>query len=118
MEYSFREENKIGIFELSGSLMGEHDGIPIMEAFTEKIDEGYRNFIISMKDLKHMNSMGIGVLITLLTRARKAKDPDGELLLAGPSKHIQNLLLITKLNTIFKMYDEEVEALEYFKERN
>ncbi|MCB0494437.1 MAG: STAS domain-containing protein, partial [Cyclobacteriaceae bacterium] len=60
----------------------------------------------------HINSSGLGVLITLLTKARKV---GGEVVLANPSAYIKNLLLITKLNTIFKIHPNQEKALEAYK---
>ncbi len=45
-----------------------------------------------------MNSSGIGVLITILTKFR---NKGGEVVLVSPSEQIKKLLIITKLNAIF-----------------
>mgnify|MGYP001802035832 FL=1 len=78
------------------------------ESFSEKLELGYEQFVIDLSDLQHINSSGLGVLITLLTKARKK---GGELMLANPSSYIKNLLLITKLNTIFEIHATTDEAL-------
>ncbi len=113
MDFSYSQNGDIGIYRLKGNLIGENDGIAITDSFNSQIDSGTENFIISMEELKHINSSGLGVLITLLTKARKK---GGELILAQPSDFIRNLLLITKLNTIFRIYDSEQEALEAYQE--
>lgn len=113
MDFSYSQNDDIGIYRLKGNLIGENDGIAITESFTSQIDGGTQNFVISMDELKHINSSGLGVLITLLTKARKK---GGELILAQPSDFIKNLLLITKLNTIFRIYDSEQEALDAYQE--
>ena len=115
MEFTSNNENGYTVFELSGNLIGEHDGMPLADAFNESIQNGERKFIIDLTELKHINSSGLGVLITLLTRARKK---DGELVLVNPSEYIRNLMLITKLNTIFKVYDELQEAVDFFSSNN
>ena len=56
-----------------------------------------------------MNSSGIGVLITLLTKYR---NQEGEMILIKPSENIQKLLLITKLNKIFTIVNNKEEAVE------
>ncbi|MEL6190849.1 MAG: STAS domain-containing protein [Bacteroidota bacterium] len=111
MEFSFSDKNKIGVYSLSGNLIGEADGIAMTESFSEKLELGYEHFVIDLSDLQHINSSGLGVLITLLTKARKK---GGELMLANPSSYIKNLLLITKLNTIFDIHASTEEALGAF----
>ena len=65
--------------------------------------------ILDLADLKHINSSGLGVFITLLTKARKK---DGEVLLVSPSEGIRKLLLMTKLNAIFQIFDTVEAAME------
>ncbi|MEM9983559.1 MAG: STAS domain-containing protein [Bacteroidota bacterium] len=108
MEFSFNPDQKIGVYQLQGNLIGEKDGIPITDSFSEKLDEGVKNFVIDLGALQHINSSGLGVLITLLTKARKT---GGEVVLANPSDYIGNLLLITKLNTIFQIFPTREEAV-------
>lgn len=109
MEFTFQQHDHIGVFYLQGNLIGERDGIPLTEAFTEALENGTKQFIIDLKALQHINSTGLGVLITLLTKSRKT---GGELTLSGPSDYISNLLMITKLNSIFKIFDKPEEAIE------
>ena len=111
MEFTYKKDGQIGTYTLKGSLIGENDGIMITESFSEQIDVETRNFIIDLSELKHINSSGLGVLITLLTKARKV---GGELVLANPSDFINNLLLITKLNTIFRIYKSIGEAVDSY----
>jgi anti-sigma B factor antagonist len=111
MEFTFSDIQNIGIYHLSGNLIGETDGLSITESFNDKLEEGYRQFVIDLEDLQHINSSGLGVLITLLTKARKL---GGELTLSNPSDYIKNLLLITKLNTIFHIHPTKEAAIETF----
>lgn len=111
MEFTFIENNSIGVYELQGNLIGEKDGITITESFTEHLDNNLKNFVIDLQHLQHINSSGLGVLITLLTKARKA---GGEVTLSNPSDYIKNLLLITKLNTIFQIHATKEEAMDVF----
>lgn len=109
MEYTFEKHGKIGVFKLKGTLIGEKDGLSITETFAEKLDNGFRQFVIDLEDLQHINSSGLGVFITLMTKSRKKEG--GDLALAHPSSYIHNLLKITKLNTLFSIYPSLDEAL-------
>lgn len=97
-----------GVFRLHGSLIGETDGMPLTEAFNEQLEGGCIRFVMDLTDLKHINSSGLGVFITLLTKARKK---DGELLLVNPSDGIRKLLMITKLSAIFTIHETVEQAL-------
>jgi len=111
MEFTYEKNKDSIIYHLTGNLIGEYDGIAIVESVNDKIGDGHKNFIMNMKDLQHINSTGLGVLITILTKARKI---DGDVVLSQPSSFISNLLIITKLNSIFKVYNELEEAKKAF----
>jgi anti-sigma B factor antagonist len=109
MEFSYESVGHTGIFSLKGNLIGENDGISLAEAFSEKLDDQTKSFVIDLSELQHINSSGLGVLITLLTKARRV---GGDVTIANPSDYINNLLVITKLNTIFHIHDTRQEALD------
>ncbi len=103
MKYTYEvQPNRIGLFKLEGNLIGESDGMELTNLFNEEMEDGVSNFVVDLTELQHINSSGLGVLITLLTKARKK---DGELVLVKPSDYIRNLLIITKLDKIFQIFD-------------
>jgi anti-sigma B factor antagonist len=107
MEYSYAITQQVGVYTLKGSIIGENDGMPLNEDFNERVEQGTRHFIIDLSEIKHINSTGLGALITLLTKARKK---DGDVVLVNPSEYIRNLMMITKLNTIFHIYPDKETA--------
>jgi anti-sigma B factor antagonist len=62
-----------------------------------------------MGRLKYINSSGLTVLINTLTKARKT---GGEVMIANVSTKVSELLLITKLNTVFTVTPTVDEALK------
>ncbi|MFK7972930.1 MAG: STAS domain-containing protein [Bacteroidia bacterium] len=113
MNFTYEAHNDtVGIFYLEGNLIGETDGIPLTDAFAERLAAGARNFVMDLTELRHINSSGLGVLITLLTKARKVS---GEVVLTNPSEFINNILLITKLNSVFSIHPDTDSALESLK---
>jgi anti-sigma B factor antagonist len=64
--------------------------------------------VIDISQLRYINSSGIGVLITLLTKFR---NKGGEVYLMNPSESVRKLLAITKLNAIFQVIRKEEEAI-------
>ena len=88
MEFSFDKTGSIGVYSLKGNLIERKDGLSITGSFAENLDNK-TDYVIDLGELKHINSAGLGVLITLLTKARKA---GGEVYLSNPSDYIGNLL--------------------------
>jgi len=67
--------------------------------------------LLDFRDVSFIDSAGIGILVRLLTRARAAR---GDLKLCSVSSHIRDVLRSTKLHTILRAYDTEVDAIAAF----
>lgn len=91
---------------LSGDLIGEDNGAAVIEIVNNAIQEKALTCIIDISELRYINSTGIGVLITILTKFR---NKGGEVYLMKPSENVQKLLVITKLNAIFQIIQSEAE---------
>jgi len=94
------------ILRLSGDLIGDDNGTRLLEACAEAIQQGVLIGVIDISELRYINSSGIGVLISILTRFR---NKGGEVYLLNPSESVQKLLVITKLNSIFQIIHSEDE---------
>jgi anti-sigma B factor antagonist len=105
----FKTEVKGNLFfiSLSGDLIGEDSGLSLVEKANNAVNEGVKYCLVDISDLRYVNSSGIGVLITILTKFR---NKGGEVFLMKPSEAVQKLLIITKLNAIFQIVNSEDEA--------
>lgn len=97
------------ILRLSGDLIGEDNGANILDKVNTAILDQIRVCIVDISKLRYINSSGIGVLITILTKFR---NKGGEVYLMKPSETVQKLLVITKLNAIFNVIQDEEEVLK------
>lgn len=100
------------IIRLSGDLIGEDNGVNLLEIVANAIQEQVITCIIDISKLRYINSSGIGVLITILTKFR---NKGGEVYLMKPSENVQKLLVITKLNAIFQIVQSETDVLKLSK---
>src|SRR4051812_6706096 len=79
-----------------------------MEAYERASGDGVRAVILDFVALKYMNSSGIGLLVTLLVRARR----QGQQVLAyGLSDHYRQIFELTRLDEAVAIHDSEDEAL-------
>ena len=108
MKYNHELKNEFLTIRLEGDLIGENDGTGILTIATDAIQQKVLKCIIDISNLRYINSSGIGVLITILTKFR---NKGGEVFLLKPSENVQKLLVITKLNAIFQIVKSEEEAL-------
>ncbi len=101
----------ITIFRLQGKLLiGEGD-----ELLKEKIDEfvqnGRQKIILDLSGVPYMDTCGLAELVRSYTTIARS---DGDLRLLKISKRLQDLLSITKLLTVFQIFDDEEEAIASF----
>lgn len=95
------------ILRISGDLIGEDNGMQVITVVNEAVTHQVKTCIIDISGLRYINSSGIGVLITILTKFR---NKGGEVYLMNPSENVTKLLIITKLNSIFQIINSEDEV--------
>jgi anti-sigma B factor antagonist len=111
-EFQSQIENDYLLLKIKGDLIGDDSGPRLVGLVSDGLQDGVKNCIIDLSEVRYISSSGIGVLITVLTKMRNA---GGEVFLASPSEHVKKLLIITKLNNIFNVSDTLEEALEQVK---
>jgi anti-sigma B factor antagonist len=109
MNFKHEIKNNSLILRLSGDLIGEDTGASVIEVVTDAIQQKAMTCIVDISGLRYINSSGIGVLITILTKFR---NKGGEVYLMKPSESVQKLLVITKLNAIFQIVQTEAEVIK------
>jgi|GEM_PF-467892 anti-sigma B factor antagonist len=102
LHFSEKKEGQVHYLYMEGDLIGDEVGLRIAGLVSDSVEEGIKTVVIDLEKVRYISSSGLGLLITLLT---KMKNTGGELLLTAPSEHVKKLLLITKLNGIFKVFD-------------
>lgn len=111
MNYHHELVNNVFCLTIEGDILGETDGMELADKVNDTINNNIVNGTIDLSEVRYMNSTGIGVLITLLT---KFKSKGGNLVLINPSDQITKLLNITKLNAVFTIVGTQEEALKLF----
>ena len=111
MKTKLLEKYNAVIIDLIGNVMGGDDTKEFNELLHKLIDEGKKNIIVDLSEVKFMNSSGLGMLISGLTTMKRE---NGSIKLASVTEKIESLLIITKLITIFEIYDSVDEAVKSF----
>lgn len=112
MKFEQEIRNNTFVVRLAGDLIGEQTGTNLLDAVNSAIQEKVLTCIIDISQLRYINSSGIGVLITVLTKFR---NKGGEVYLMKPSENVQKLLVITKLNAIFQIVQSEDDVQKLIK---
>ena len=92
---------------LTGDLIGSPDTDQLLLSVNDHLGEAIPNCAVDLSQVRFINSTGIGVLVSLLTKFRSR---GGELVLINPADHPKKMLAITKLNNIFSVVADEAAA--------
>ena len=106
----------IAILDLKGRLVMGDPATEIREAICKVQDSGNNRIILNLKEVDYIDSTGLGSLVLGFTSSQKA---GGALKLANLNKRNLELLVLTKLSTVFEIFNDEQEAVNsYFPDRN
>ena len=112
LEVTERQAGDVTILDMSGSVRMGEGSIQLRNAIRGLVDGGKKKILLNLRSVKNIDSSGIGELIANYTTVSR---DGGQLKLLNLTEKIQNLLVITKLLTVFDAYDNEAEALNSFK---
>ena len=107
-----RQAGDVTILDLSGDVRIGEGAISLRDSIRNLADQGKKNVLLNLAGVKYMDSTGVGELIANYTTISRQ---GGQLKLLNLTDRIQNLLVITKLLTVFDSYDDEAEALKSFQ---
>ncbi len=112
MKFKSRELKNVTVIELSGNVMGGPDATALNEQLHKLIEGNRKRIVVDLKDVKFINSSGLGMLIGGLTTLRNS---GGEMKLARASKKIETLLEMTKLTNVFDVHKKVNDAVDAFR---
>src|SRR5436190_21890817 len=95
------------IVDIKGQVTAESEE-DLMGAYGRVADERTRFVLLNFSGLEYMNSGGIGLLVTLLVRANRARK---RLLACGLSDHYRQIFELTRLDEAISIFDDEAAAL-------
>jgi anti-sigma B factor antagonist len=101
----------IGVIEVHGVLTsGAED--KLMIAYQQATDEDRSVVIFNFSDMEYINSSGIGLLITILIRAKRKGH---KLVACGLKDHFRQIFLLTRLEEAMPVFDSEEDAVKALK---
>jgi anti-sigma B factor antagonist len=106
-----REVNGIIIIDLSGQLTLGESSAALRDEVRDQSGHDFRNILLNLADVTYIDSAGLGELTAAYT---SVKNRGGQLKLLNLTKRVHDLMQITKLYTVFDVFDEERKAISSF----
>jgi anti-sigma B factor antagonist len=106
-----REHEGITILDLKGRVAAGPEATRFRENMTKLSDAGVRNIILNMQGIDYVDSTGLGALVMVYTTQNRLS---GKVKLLNLSQRQIELLVMTKLATVFEIFDDEQDAVNSF----
>ncbi|MFN0170889.1 MAG: STAS domain-containing protein [Bryobacteraceae bacterium] len=111
LEIGQREREGIRILDVSGRIIAGEEATQFREAIGELQKDGPALLILNLGEVEYIDSTGLGAIVIASTSVRKN---GGNVKLLNINKRTVELLVMTKLATIFEMFSDEQEAVNSF----
>ena len=107
-------ERKVGgvtVVDVSGRMVSTDNPGRLKDKVTSLIFQGEKQIVLNLANLNYVDSSGLGELVACHGTAKKS---GAAIKLANAGNKIQDLLVMTRLVTVFDTYDSEDKAITAF----
>jgi anti-sigma B factor antagonist len=112
LKFTNREVDGVTVVALDGRIVLGEESNALRERVKALVAEGKKKIVLNMSNITFIDSAGLG---TLVAAHHSAKAQGAALKLCNLGAKFQEVLQITKLLTVFDVYNSEAEAIASFK---
>ena len=111
IQVTTRQVGDVVVIDVVGRITLGEGASALREAIRSLVAKNNKNIVLNLGEVSYIDSSGIGELVSGFTTVT---NHGGSLKLLGLTKRVQDLLQITKLYTVFEVFDSEATALRSF----
>lgn len=101
----------VEVVKISGRIELGEGSAAVREVLRDLLARGRKKIVLDLADVDYIDSAGLGALVSAFTSVR---NEGGDLKLVYLTKKVQDLLQMTKLYTVFDIFDNETAAIKSF----
>jgi anti-sigma B factor antagonist len=106
-----REQGSVSVLAMDGRLVFE-DSQRVREALKKLLAQGKRNILLDLEKVTYCDSAGLGCLASSFA---SVNNMDGTLRIAAPTPKVQEVLRLTRLDSVIDVHATAGEALAGFQ---
>ena len=112
MTITERTNSGVCILDIDGPItIGPGGSDLLSDKVRSLLQQGHRQLLINLASVPYMDSTGLGAMVHAYATATRQ---GGSVKLLNSTKKLHDLLVITKLSTVFESFDSEPEAMASF----
>jgi anti-sigma B factor antagonist len=108
-----RQASEVSIVDVAGRITLGEDASALRDMLRTMPREGHKKILLNLGEATYIDSSGLGVLVSGFA---SITNQGGQLKLLNLTSRVRDLLLITKLLTVFEVFDDEALAVHSFVE--
>ena len=106
-----RKVGDVTVIDATGRITLGEGASTFRDTIRDLASKGDKKLLVNLGDVSYIDSSGIGEMVSGFTTVT---NHGGQLKLLGLSKRVKDLLQITKLYTVFEVFDDEASAVRSF----
>jgi len=111
LEIATREREGIVLLDLKGRITAGDEASAFREAFEEHTMKPGSRLILNMQHVDYVDSTGLGAMVMC---SRRASNANGVAKLVNVNRRNIELLVMTRIDTMFEVFDDEIDAVNSF----
>ena len=112
LKMTTREVDGVYVIGLAGRVVLGEESNALRETVKSLLASGHKKMVLNMENVTYIDSAGLG---TLVASHHSASTQGASLKLSNLGSKFQEILQVTKLLTVFDVYDSEAAAIQSFK---
>ena len=111
MQINVQEQGSVAVVKPAGKITTGSGDVNLREKIRSLLDGGKRAIVIDLSEVKHIDSGGIGEMVSAYTTA---KNRGAVIKLASMPEKVLAIFQMTQLITVFDVFDTPEEAVKSF----
>jgi anti-sigma B factor antagonist len=111
IQVTTRQVGDVSVVDVVGRITLGEGGSTLREIIQDLVSKGNKKVLLNLGEVSYIDSSGIGELVSAFTTVTNR---GGVMKLLNLTKRVQGLLQITKLYTVFEVFDSEISAMHSF----
>ena len=107
-----RQVGDVTVIDAAGRITLGDGASSFRDTIRDLAAKGNKKLLLNLAEVSYIDSSGIGEMVSGFTTVT---NNGGQLKLLGLSKRVKDLLQITKLYTVFEVFDDETTAIRSFQ---
>lgn len=113
LDIKTREADGVTVVELSGKIILGEESSALREKIKELLAQGQTKILLNLARISFIDSAGVGTLVSAYTSARSQ---GGQVKLSSLTKKFRETLQVTRLLTVFEVFDDDAAGIASFKQ--